>query len=98
MLAAVGCLAAMLIGVVTLAVAALRERWTWRRRADDAPFVPSRVYIDERYGSTDADATRMTGYLGPSATDVYAGVLGASGTVVAWQQRHRARAARWRVR
>ena len=90
--------AVVILGSAALAVSAICERRSWRARAEDDFFVPSRVYIDERYGSADADATRMTGYLGPSPTFAYHAVLGTSGSVVAWQQRHRARVAAWRVR
>ncbi|PZS25705.1 MAG: hypothetical protein DLM59_19760 [Pseudonocardiales bacterium] len=47
----------------------VRERWIWRDGGE--PYIPSRVYIDERYGGADADATRQTGYLGPTWIATY---------------------------
>ena len=68
MLAVLG-FAVTLTLVVSLAVSSFRERRLWRPSAE--PFVPSRPYIDERYGATDADATRQTGWLGPTGLAGY---------------------------
>ncbi|MEP6697331.1 MAG: hypothetical protein ABJA34_10695 [Pseudonocardiales bacterium] len=60
-LAVMACAACWIVGAV-------REHLIWRDGGE--PYIPSRVYIDERYGDTDADATRRTGL--PSVPSVTA--------------------------
>lgn len=55
---------------VTVLVGYVRRRLEDRRSVAD-PFVPSRVYIDERYGGADADSSRRTGNPGPSPDRAY---------------------------
>jgi hypothetical protein len=65
---------ALATGTVVWVVSALRERRIWRDGGE--PYIPSRVYIDERYGGADADPTRQTGFLGLSGIAAYNAALG----------------------
>jgi len=68
------------LGVIGCAVSwvvdTLHERWIWRDTGE--PYIPSRVYIDERYGGADADGGRQTGFLGPTGIAAYNAALGQS--------------------
>lgn len=77
----------VLVCAIWWLVSALRERWIWREGGE--PYIPSRVYIDERYGGTDADATRQTGFLGPTGIAAYNAALGFSAGQGASELGHR---------
>lgn len=63
-------------GLTVWIVSTVRERRIWRDGGE--PYIPSRVYIDERYGGADADATRQTGFLGVTGIAAYNAALGHS--------------------
>lgn len=79
-----------ILGVVAFGAWAVMILVGWvRHRLEDRacladPFVPSRVYIDERYGGADADSSRCTGFLGPTSHQAYLHRLREASSRTAW--------------